>query len=344
MFFAEETRPAYDRVHLTDYFAGKSPEELCLASADWYHANQIILHLSDPVREINRSEKIVYSHKGIAQPYDYLILSTGSSPFIPPIAGTDKDGVFVYRTLEDLEAITAYSKRSAKGAVIGGGLLGLEAAKAMLDLGIGHTTVIEYAPRLMPRQLDEPAARTLSNKLESLGLKVDTGKQLVEICGNERVSSLRFADNTTLDVDMVIISAGIKARDELAVHCALATGMRGGIIVNEFMETSDPDIFAIGECALYNNMQYGLVAPGYDMAEVVACRLTEGSKIFTGFDMSTKLKLVGVDVASFGDPFPHETQCRSIVFEDKMRGTYKRINVSPDGKQLLGGILVGRIR
>ena len=339
--FGEEIRPAYDRVHLSEFFAGKTADDLSMAPADWYASNNITLHLSDPVQHIDRVNKTVFSHRGITTPYDYLVLATGSAAFVPPIPGVEKKGVFIYRTIEDLELMTGWAKKAKKGAVIGGGLLGLEAAKAMIDLGINDTQVIEFASRLMPRQIDGAGSRLLQSKLEELGLTIHTSKNTSAIIGDESIKGMTFSDNTSIDVDMLVISAGIKPRDELAKSCGLETGPRGGITVNEKLQTSDPEIFAIGECALYNGMIYGLVAPGYEMAEVVVDNLTGGEKSFSGFDMSTKLKLIGVDVASFGDPFMNGDDVKAIVLEDTMKGIYKRINVSADGKQLLGGILVG---
>jgi nitrite reductase (NADH) large subunit len=299
------------------------------------------LHLGDPVTSINRENKIIHSHAGITASYDYLILATGSSAFVPQIPGTDKLGVFIYRTIEDLEMMTSHAKKAKKGAVIGGGLLGLEAAKAMMDLGVTDTHVIEFAPRLMPRQIDEAGSNLLKTKLETLGLKILTSKNTSSILGEGTITGMQFSDDTHIDVDMLVISAGIKPRDELAKQAALEVGPRGGIVVNDHMQTSDQNIFAIGECALHSNMIYGLVAPGYEMADVVVSNLTGGNKTFTGYDMSTKLKLIGVDVASFGDPFVSGNECHTIVFEDKIKSIYKRINVSKDGKHLLGGVLVG---
>ncbi len=339
--FGEENRPAYDRVHLSEFFAGKSAADLTLADASWYADNNIRLYLGDPVRQINRAEKTILSHSGIIETYDYLVLATGSAAFVPPIPGVEKQGVFIYRTIEDLEMMTSYARKAKTGAVIGGGLLGLEAAKAMIDLGITNTHVIEFATRLMPRQLDDAGSAILKNKLQSLGLKIHTNKNTSAILGNDCITGMRFSDETSIDADMLVISAGIKPRDELARESGLEVGARGGIVVNNYMLTSDPSIFAIGECALHNGMIYGLVAPGYEMADVVVNHLYGGNKTFTGYDMSTKLKLIGVDVASFGDPFITGEGTRSVVFEDTMRGIYKRINITADGKQLLGGILVG---
>lgn len=349
--FGEEPRPAYDRVHLSSWFEGKTADDLLMADSGWYSANDISLHLSESISHIDPVNKMVCTHRGEQTNYDQLIIATGSSAFIPPVPGIDKEGVFIYRTIEDLELISSWAKKSRRAAVIGGGLLGLEAAKAMLDLGIERTHIIEFAPRLMPRQIDQQGSFLLQSKLEALGLEIHTSKNTAAITGERQINGLSFSDGTTLPVDMLVISAGIKPRDELAKEAGIATGPRGGIIVNNQMQTSDPDIYAIGECALHEGMIYGLIAPGYEMADVLVknlmFRMNKGIEnssapaAFTGFDMSTKLKLIGVDVASFGDPFISGNSVKVIQYEDTVKGVYKRINLSADGKQLLGGILVG---
>ncbi len=339
--FGEEPRHAYDRVHLSEYFNGKSSEDLSMSTFGWYEQNNVLLHLNDPVQEINREQKTIHSLKGITQQYDYLVLATGSSAFVPDIPGVEKDGVFVYRTLEDLDLIKEYAVKARNGAVMGGGLLGLEAAKALIDLGIKETHVIEFAPRLMPRQIDNAGSQMLQMKLGELGLQIHLNKSTAEISGNGKIEALTFTDESVLPIDMLVISAGIRPRDELAKLAGLQVGTRGGITVNQFMQTTDEAIFAIGECALYDGMIYGLVAPGYEMSEVVISKIMDGDKSFNGFDMSTKLKLIGIDVASFGDPFITEPDCNTVIFEDTHKGIYKRINISNDGKYLLGGILIG---
>ncbi|MDF0693106.1 nitrite reductase large subunit NirB [Aquirufa ecclesiirivi] len=339
--FGEEIRPAYDRVHLSEFFSGKSAQDLEMAPATWYEEHGIKLYTGDPIMHLDCENKTVSSHAGITESYDYLVFATGSSAFVPPIPGVEKDGVFIYRTIEDLEMMRDWAPKAKKGAVIGGGLLGLEAAKAMIDLGVTDTHVIEFAPRLMPRQIDEAGSTLLQAKLESIGLHILTSTNTLEITGSDKISGMRFQDDQVLDVDMLVISAGIKPRDELAKYAGLATGPRGGILVDSHMLTSDPYILAIGECALYEGMIYGLVAPGYEMAEVAIATLLGADKQFTGFDMSTKLKLIGIDVASFGDPFASDGEVRSIVLEDRNKGIYKRVNISADGKTLLGGILIG---
>jgi nitrite reductase (NADH) large subunit len=339
--FGEEPREAYDRVHLSEFFAGKTADELSLAPVTWYKERGIKLFLSDPVVDIDRTSKMVRSHHGQVVYYDYLVMATGSGAFVPAIPGVEKDGVFVYRTIEDLEMIQAYASRAKRGAVLGGGLLGLEAARALLDLGLQETHVIEFAQRLMPRQIDAAGSKMLQSHLESLGLQIHLSKTTLEIKGEEAIQCMQFADQTSLDVDMLVISAGIRPRDELAKMAGIETHPRGGIVVDEQLRTSDPSVFAIGECAWAHHMIYGLIAPGYEMAEVVATNLVGGAKTFAQFDMSTKLKLIGTDVASFGDAFIEEPACKTICYENKVKGVYKRINISADGKTLLGGILVG---
>ena len=340
--FGEEPITAYDRVHLSEYFAGKSVKELCIKPMSWYKENNIQLYLGNPILEIDRDSQYVTALEGQIVYYDYLIIATGSAPFIPNMYGTDKSGVFMYRTIEDLNMIEKYAASCKTGVVIGGGLLGLEAAKALLDLGIKDIKIVEFSQRLMPRQIDNEGSDALKNKLKELGITTLNNKNTMAILGNESIHSLIFADGSTLSTDIAIISAGIKPRDELARKCGLDIGPRGGIIVNDNMQTSDPNIYAIGECALHDNIIYGLVAPGYEMAEVVAQQLIKNkNKAFIGFDMSTKLKLIGVDVASFGDPFIDGNDAKCIVYNDTFSGTYKRINISNDGKYLLGGSLVG---
>lgn len=339
--YGEEPRVAYDRVHLSSYFDGKTVEDLTMAPLQWYVDNKIKVSLGDPIQNIDRNTKTVHSFRGVTERYDYLVLATGSAAFVPPINGVEKDGVFVYRTIEDLDMMLDWAKKSKKGAVIGGGLLGLEAAKAMIDLGIKETHVIEFAPRLMPRQIDEQGSKMLQSKLEALGLVIHTNTNTELIDGDEAIKKMKFADGNEIEVDMLVISAGIKPRDELAKLSGLEVGTRGGIVVNNKLQTQDENIFAIGECALVGGMIYGLVAPGYEMADVVATNICGGDKSFNSYDMSTKLKLIGIDVASFGDPFIAEPKAKTIVFNNHAKGIYKRINVSADGKTLLGGILVG---
>jgi len=268
--FCEEPRAAYDRVQLTSFFAGKSAVDLSVVPERFFEDQAITLRLNDRVMEIDRKRKVVRSSRYREVPYDKLVLATGSYPFVPPIPGRDRRGCYVYRSIEDLEVIRAASKRARVGTVIGGGLLGLEAAKALTDLGL-ETHVVEFAPRLMAVQLDDTGGRVLRRKIEALGVFVHTGKNTKEIvAGSERSHRMVFADGTALETDIIVYSAGIRPHDELARAAKLAVGERGGIVIDDHCLTSDPDIYAVGECALWTGRIYGLVAPGYQMAEVAA--------------------------------------------------------------------------
>ncbi len=339
--YGEEPVPAYDRVHLSEYFTHPSVDHLSMAPRAWYAENQVELKTSKLITRIDRTKKVIESHSGESETYDYLILATGSKAMIPPIKGVEKSGVFVYRTIEDLDQIIEYSKKIKHGTVLGGGLLGLEAAKALMDLNL-RAAVVEFAPRLMPRQLDDAGAEMLKSKIESLGIEVLLGKNTEEITGNGVITGLDFTDGNRLETEMLVISCGIVSRSELAEEADLETGPRGGFNVNAQMQTNDPAIFAIGEAASYKGLIYGLVAPGYDMADVVVDQLVGArEKKFSGADMSTKLKLIGVDVGSFGEAIDEKNEYTPIVYEDKNAGNYKRINISKDGKKLMGGVLVG---
>ena len=344
--FGEEPRRAYDRVHLSEYFGGKSADDLSMSTLSWYEENNIVLNTSELVVGLDKENKTITTHLGKILSYDYLVLATGSSAFVPPIKGSDKEGVFVYRTIEDLDAMMSYAKKIKKkgatqAAVLGGGLLGLEAANAVLGMGL-NPHVVEFAPKLMPRQLDQAASNMLQSKIEALNIGIHLNKATQYIDGNTAITGMMFANDELLKVEMLVISAGIKPRDELGRVAGLEVGARGGIVVNNRMQTSDAHIYAIGEVALYNSMIYGLVAPGYEMADVAADQILNGQKTMREtIDMSTQLKLIGVEVASFGDPFIENDEVVAIVYENKFNGIYKRINVTKDGKALLGGILVG---
>jgi nitrite reductase (NADH) large subunit len=338
--FCEEPRAAYDRVGLTTFFAHRDAEKLMLARRDWYAEHGIELHLGDRVAAIDRDRRRIRSEKGIQITYDAAILATGSNPFVPPVPGITQRGVFVYRTIDDLEQIIAYAQRSKRCAVIGGGLLGLEAARAAHELGL-ETHVIEFSPRLMPRQVDDAGSRALVRRIEAMGVHVHLGKATKEVHGNGAVRQLEFTDSTSLDVEMIIVSAGIRPRDEVAKACGLALGERGGIAVDDRLQSSDPHIFAIGECAAHRGNVYGLVAPGYEMAEVVAANLTGAQRVFSGANLSTKLKLMGCDVASFGDYEAPDYRSTPIIFEDPLAGVYKKLLFNKEGNRLLGGVLVG---
>lgn len=339
--FCEEPRPAYDRVHLSAFFSGTTAKELSLVEDGFFEQHNITLHLGDKAATIDRETKTVISANGISIHYDKLVIATGSYPFVPPVVGHDRAQCLVYRTIEDLEAMAAAAKTGKVGTVVGGGLLGLEAAKALKDLGL-ETHIVEFAPRLMAVQLDEAGGAMLRRKIEALGVVVHTGKNTSLITDGEQcVNKMCFADGEELETDIVLFSAGIRPRDDIARACGLEVGQRGGIVIDNDCKTSDPDIYAIGECALWNGMIYGLVAPGYAMARTAVANLTGEAGSFTGADMSTKLKLMGVDVASIGDAHARSSGALVYTYQNGADEIYKRLVVSADGKQLLGAVLVG---
>jgi nitrite reductase (NADH) large subunit len=339
--FCEEPRLAYDRVNLTSFFGGRSAADLSLATPRLYQEAGVTVHLGDRAASIDREHRRVTSARGRSVPYDRVVLATGSSPLVPPIPGREARGCFVYRTIEDLTQIRAWAAQVHTGVVIGGGLLGLEAANALTRMGL-ETHVVEFAPRLMSMQIDEGGGEILRAKIEALGVSVHTGKNTSQIVAEDgRVAELRFADGGALAAEMVVFSAGISARDELARECDLAIGERGGVVIDDRCRTSDLDILAIGECAQYRGRTYGLVGPGYQMARSAVSTLAGGDDRLGVFDMSTKLKLLGVDVASFGDAQATRPGSRVVSFTDSVAGIYKKLVVSADRQRLLGGVLVG---
>ena len=392
--FGEEPRAAYDRVQLTSFFSGRSADDLSVVEPGFFEKHGIELRLGDRAAAIDRERRIVRSADGHELAWDALVLATGSAPFVPPVPGRDREGCFVYRTIEDLEAIrtaaqAAISRAAAagpattggtsmppaasagddvprrvpRGAVVGGGLLGLEAAKALHDLGL-ETHVVEFAPRLMAVQLDDTGGSLLRRKIEALGVRVHLAKNTTGITdGEETRHRMHFADGGTLDVDVIVFSAGIRPRDELARAAGLMLAERGGIAIDDACRTSDADIYAIGECAAWNGRVYGLVAPGYEMARIAASRVamtagrvattTNGAAaetndgnggdgdLFAGADMSTKLKLLGVEVASLGDAHATSAGARTWSFIDGRRDVYKKLVVSEDASRVLGAVLVG---
>ncbi|MFC4493165.1 nitrite reductase large subunit NirB [Streptomyces ovatisporus] len=350
----EEPRPAYDRVRLTSYFSGTTPEELALSDEQFLAEHGIELHLDDPAAAIDRERRTVTSRSGRTVAYDTLVLATGSFPFVPPVPGRDSAGCFVYRTIEDLLAIEKYAKTSSRaGVVVGGGLLGLEAAGALRGLGL-DTHIVEFNDRLMALQVDAGGGAALRRTVEEMELTVHTGVAGERIVADEHgaVKSMALSDGSHIETDLVIFSAGVRPRDQLARDSGLAVGDRGGVVIDEQCRTSDPYIYAVGECAkAVDGTVYGLVAPGYEMAESAADAVNEqfargtsaadgAPRTFTGADTSTKLKLLGVDVASFGDAHGTADGCMDVVYSDSRAGVYKKLVVAPDGA-LLGGVLVG---
>lgn len=369
--FCEERRAAYNRVRLTSYFETRDPSDLSMTTpfdkdgkTDWYEENGVEILLKEKVTSMDTEAKTVTGTSGKTLSYDIAVLATGSYPFVPPIPGRNRPGVFVYRTIEDLESMLAYAKtyNVKSAAVIGGGLLGLEAAKAVADMNV-ESHIIEFASLLMCRQIDQGGHNVLVDKIESMGLHVHCNARTETFVGldgstdndsDAPVSALRFSNDgwDDLPVQMVVVSAGIKPRDELARKAGIAVGERGGVIVDEQMRTNAKDVYAIGEIALYNNFIYGLIAPGYDMAGVAAKVISEdigidlglkGVPEFTGADLSTKLKLLGCDVASFGEnqPKPDDEDVNEMIWNDPVNGIYRKLIFNKIGTKLRGGILIG---
>ncbi len=341
--FSEEPRLAYDRVQLSSYFTGATAADLALTDESYYDSHGVRFVLNDKVVAIDVEKNTLVTASGREEVYDRLVLATGSYPFVPPIPGKEQDHCLVYRTIEDLEAITASAAESKVGVVVGGGLLGLEAANALKNLGL-ETHVVEFAPRLMAVQLDDGGGQVLRRKIEALDVKVHTEKNTREIVAGENCRyRMNFADGSHLETDMVLFSAGIRPQDDLARQCGLNIGERGGIVVDDKCCTSVENIYAIGECALWQGRIFGLVAPGYQMAKVAASQVSGGGETFTGADMSTKLKLLGVDVASIGDAHGQSPGALSYTYSDEVEVVYKRLIVSADNKKLLGAVLVGDV-
>ncbi len=348
---AEEPRPAYDRVALSSYVGDATEDDLALAD-DEFHADPLVeLHLDDPAVAVDRSGRRVTTKHGRTVDYDELVLATGSVPFVPPVPGRDLDGVFVYRTLDDLDGMRAAAEAATAragagrraGVVVGGGLLGLEAANALRQLGLSPH-VVEMAPRLMPVQVDDAGGALLYRLVSDLGLRVHTGVSTAAIARDHRGGlTVTLSDGAELDASVVVFSAGIRPADTLAREIGLDVGERGGVLVDERCRTSDEHVWAIGEVAAVRGRTYGLVAPGYAMAEVVAGRLAadDAEARFTEADMSTKLKLLGVDVASFGDAHATTPGALEVRLDDPVAGTYAKLVVSDDASTLLGGVLVG---
>jgi len=357
--FGEERHPAYDRVHLTDIFSGKPPEALILAEESWYEDNGIELYLGDPVVLIDRENSLVESASGKQVPYNRLVMATGSEPFVPPIEGLrviDEQGdlklqkrVFVYRTFDDVYTIEAELEQATHVVIMGGGLLGLEAAKAVFDLGRRmhdniQVDVVEAAPRLMPRQLDDGAATLLKEKIEQLGVNVHVGKKIANVAYDEELDRVivHFDDDRSglqlIEADMLVVSAGIRPRSELAKNAGIDCAPNGGIKVDDELRTSDEQIYAIGECASHNGITYGLVAPGYQMVDVLVANLMGVNARFTGADQSAKLKLLGVTVAALGE-YDGDTKPLSSALRYTTGGVYRKL-VTRQGK-LIGAVTIG---
>jgi len=339
--YGEESRRAYDRVHLSEYLNGRDAESMALGAAALYEQEGVTLLLGAPVLEIDRRQREIVTARGRSA-YDKLILATGSYPFVPPISGAEGASRLVYRTLDDLDLIREAAHGARRGVVVGGGLLGLEAAHALKSLKL-EAHVVEFAPRLMPVQLDEQGGAALKARIEALGVGVHLSRATQDIKpGTQYRYRMRFAEGAPLETDLIVFSAGIRPQVALARKAGLALAERGGVAIDDQCRSSDEHIYAIGECAAWNGSVFGLVAPGYQMARTVAATLCgSGEQPFSGADMSTKLKLLGVDVGSIGDAHGATPGARSYRYIDEAGAGYRRLVVSADGKRVLGAVLVG---
>ncbi len=324
--FGDETHANYNRILLSSVLAGeKVADEIILNDLDWYQRHGIKLHLGVRITAIDPVLKIVAGDDGSTTPFDKLILATGSSPLIPPIEGVKRDGVFVFRTLQDTHSLLQRARPGLKTAVIGGGLLGLEAARGLQVRGC-DVTVIHLMDTLMERQLDATGGAFLKAQIEALGTKVLLGRSTAAILGNGKVQGIAFKDGSNLDAEMVVIAAGIRPNAELAKQAGLQVNR--GIVVNDHMETSHPNIFAVGECVEHRGVCYGLVAPLLEQGKVLAATITGNRG--AGFESSVpaaKLKIMGVEVFSAGSWDEKTPGCEAVRFEDPALGLYKKLTL-----------------
>jgi nitrite reductase (NADH) large subunit len=321
--FGDETHVNYNRIMLSLVLAGeKAADDIVLNSAEWYRSNNIRARLGVKISGIDREARLVTDEQGNSTPYDRLILATGSSAFIPPIPGVEKENVHVFRTLDDTHALMSKARKGLKAVVIGGGLLGLEAARGLQVRGC-DVTVIHLMDSLMERQLDTTGGEYLKRRIEGMGIRVLLPRQTSTIFGNGHVDGLRFADGEELDAELVVIAAGIKPNVALARNAGLEVNR--GIIVDDFMETSDPRIFAVGECTEHRGQTFGLVAPLYDQARVLASTITGNrSAGFSAGAPAARLKIMGVDIFSAGSIDEKEPGVETVRYEDPAVGAYKK--------------------
>ncbi|WP_211197867.1 nitrite reductase large subunit NirB [Permianibacter fluminis] len=335
--FGAEPHGNYNRILLSPVLAGeKQPDEILINPIDWYAERGIQLHCGKAVTVVDRDARIVRTDCGIVQPYDQLILATGSLPFVLPIPGRDLAGVVCYRDLHDVEQMLSASRQFRNAVVIGGGLLGLEAAYGLQKQGMA-VTVVHLLPTLMDRQLDATAATLLQQTLEARGIKFKMAVQTSALLGTERVTAVQFADGSSIPADLVVMAAGVRPNIALAQRSGL--GCERGVLVSDTLQSSDARIYAVGECVQHRGQCYGLVAPLYEQARVCAAQLAGNSEAFyQGSMTSTKLKVTGVELFSAGE-FQGGDGCDSIVYQDAGAAVYKKVVLR--GDKLVGAVLYG---
>ena len=336
--FNAEPRVNYDRIMLSPVLAGeKAYDDIVIHDDAWYADHSVLLHKGCPVIEIDRADKKVIGADGSEAAYDKLLIATGSSPIVIPVPGADLNGVVTYRDLDDVEAMVSGATAGGHAVVIGGGLLGLEAAYGLQKQGM-KVTVLHLMPTLMERQLDESAGYLLERALTDRGIRIVTRANTHEIVGkNGKVAAVRLDDGTEFAADMVVMAVGIRPSTALATDAGLDVGR--GILVDDQMRTNDPDILAVGECVEHRGQCYGLVAPLYEMAKVIAANLAgDDTAAYAGSVTSTKLKVTGIDLFSAGD-FAEGTDREDIVLRDAVGGVYKRLVIQ--GNKIVGAVLYG---
>jgi nitrite reductase (NADH) large subunit len=338
--FGAEPHGNYNRILLSPVLAGeKTVDDIMTHTREWYVANGIMLHAGDPVVHIDRKRRLVRAQSGREIWYDRLLLATGSKPFIVPVPGKELPGVIGFRDIHDVDTMLAAARKGGHAVVIGGGLLGLEAANGLLRRGM-EVTVVHVTDSLMNQQLDKPAALMLKLALEQKGLRFLLGTQTAEIMGSKQVTGVRFADGSEIAADLVVMAAGVRPNFELAkasgLHCERA------IVVDDTLQTYDPRIYAVGECVQHRSATFGLVAPIWDQARVCGGHLAgKGHRRYVQQATATKLKVTGVDLYSVGD-FMGGEGTEDLVLRDPRRGIYKRLVLA--GKRITGAVLYGDVQ
>ena len=344
--FGDEPYGNYNRILLSGVLSGESEaSDIFINPLDWYSDNDVELRAGARVRHIDRIARLVHAEDGTSVAYDKLIVATGSRPFVPPIKGVmagsgPREGVFVFRTIDDCNAIANYAQGCTRAAVIGGGLLGLEAARGLLTHGV-EVHVVEAAPHLMAQQLDAQGGRILARTLREMGIGVHCGSATAEVTGDDRITGLAFSDGTHLECDMVVVAAGIRPNAELATECGLTVGR--AVVVDDQLRTEDPNVYAVGECAEHRSQVYGLVAPLWEQAQVLADHITGTDTLsaYEGSKLATKLKVMGVELAVMGLKEPESDDDEVLQFSEPHRGIYKTI-ILRDGV-LVGATLLGDV-
>jgi nitrite reductase (NADH) large subunit len=338
--FGAEPHPNYNRVLLSPLLAGeKNFDDIIISPLDWYREHGITLHTGDPVVAIDRRRRVVRSRSGIEAPYDRLLLATGSKPIMLPIPGCDLPGVVTFRDVQDVTAMIQSARAYRKAVVIGGGLLGLEAANGLLKQGM-EVTVVHIFDALMERQLDRSAAALLKESLERRGMKFRMPAKTIAITGDLRAAGVQFDDGRELEADLIVMAAGIRPNIDLAREAGLRC--ERGVMVSDTLQTFDPCIYAVGECVQHRNSTYGLVAPLFEQAKVCATHLAEvGLRCYRGSLLSTQLKVSGIDLFSAGD-FIGGPASEALVLKDARRGIYKRVVI--EDNKVRGAVLYGDVR